>query len=60
MKNIIITRDFNYDESDFLFTYELLKNRYASSKSIIKYVTPSKLPSYEEHKNFILNKCLIA
>jgi len=58
--NNISTRGFKLnEESDFLFTYKLLKQRYANSKSIIKYITPSILPTFEQHKTFIKD-CLIA
>jgi hypothetical protein len=55
--NIVTTRAFN--QNDYLFTYELLKQRYANSKTIIKYITPSILPTYEQHRQFV-QACLIA
>ena len=58
--NITSTRDFNHcNDNDYLFTYELLKQRYANPKSVIKYITPGALPTYEQHKHFIEN-CILA
>lgn len=55
--NIVTTRDFN--QNDYLFTYELLKQRYANPKTVIKYITPPILPTYEQHRQFV-QACLIA
>lgn len=54
MDNLIIsTRDFNFTEDDFQFTYDILKKRYNNKKSLIKYITTSILPSYQQHKDNI-------
>jgi hypothetical protein len=58
--NVITTRDFDkVTDRDINFTYELLRQRYSNPRSLIKFVTPTELPSYDQHKQFIAN-CLIA
>jgi len=50
------TREFNFSEEDFRFTYEILLKRYSDTSTLIKGVTPLTVPSYEEHKNNIKTK----
>jgi hypothetical protein len=54
---MIYIKAFNTNnEEDFLFSYEILKNRYSKGFSLIEGITPKCLPSYEEHKENILKK----
>jgi hypothetical protein len=58
--NEITTRDFDKTtDKDASFTYSLLCQRYSNSRSMIKFVTPTDLPSFDQHKQFIDN-CLLA
>ena len=58
--NEITTRDFcKITDKDNHFTYNLLCQRYSNPKSLIKFVTPTTLPSFDQHKQFIDN-CLLA
>lgn len=58
--NVITTRDFDkITDRDLNFTYKLLRQRYSNPRSLIKFVTPTELPSYNQHEQFIAN-CLIA
>jgi hypothetical protein len=50
---MISTRDFNYNDADYNFTYKILVNRYQDKKTLIEGVSPDILPTYEQHKDNI-------
>lgn len=57
---MIYTKEFNFESNDdYVFSYEILKKRYSSINTLIKGITPSALPSFDEHKNNIKNNFLV-